>query len=172
MIDKALAVAEDTPEEVALERAMDAAVRREIERGEPIAAAAETVGEVFGLARTERAVWAEHMEIEAQWQGRDVSVVLPIAEARRLWQEARRREGIDPEVPSIDVESDHITLWSKQLPGEEPSSEPNGVFYVDWKPMSPGSAIIYRISWNPEEDGSEEMVWQAMESLAGRSLRS
>jgi len=103
------------------------------------------------------------------WQQSEVKVILPIAEAREMW---RRAELFDVDRGGrYDARGGCILIWSASFPGDHERAEPQGEAYIRWHTPDDRHATWVKFGWDTEEGGSEEMVWQALELLAGRALR-
>ncbi len=103
------------------------------------------------------------------WQQCEVHVVLPFAEAREMW---RRAELFDVDKGGrYDARGGCILIWSASFTGDHERAEPQGEAYLRWHTPDEWHATWVKFGWDTEEGGSEEMVWQALELFAGRSLR-
>ncbi len=68
----------------------------------------------------------------------------------------------------------HLWLCAVEMSsstGDHERAEPQGEAYIRWHTPDERHATWVKFGWDTEEGGSEEMVWQALELLAGRSLR-
>jgi len=68
-------------------------------------------------------------------------------------------------------QDDAILCWSSRVGADAPRSGPQGEAYFRWQTPTFGEATLCHIAWAPTEGGAESVVWQALEALAGRSLR-
>jgi len=70
-----------------------------------------------------------------------------------------------------DVRGGCILIWSASFTGDHERAEPQGEVYIRWQTPDEKHATLVKVGWDPQEGGSENLVWQALELLAGRSLR-
>lgn len=97
------------------------------------------------------------------------SVVLPLSLLQDMWT----RAGIW-DVGSggrFDARGTTLLIWSKPpcQPGQAPAV-PIGSVSVRWQTPTPQQAMICHMDWDAEHGGSEAILWQGLEILAGRPL--
>lgn len=103
--------------------------------------------------------------MHAQWQSKEVGLVVPAATARAMWQ--RARDAFDVSLGGrFDARSrSTLLIWSRLLTA--PGAQPIGAVTMAWDAPTPGQATIRLISWRIDAGGSEHHVWRALETLAG-----
>lgn len=98
------------------------------------------------------------------WRTRAVSIVLPMVDARAMWERAGRfclDEG-----GRFELQGDGVLLWSGS-PLACSLARPIGAFRVAWHWPTHGRARIDRIQWHPALTTPDEIV-RAIEVLTGR----
>ena len=102
------------------------------------------------------------------WSFRDVAIVLPLAEARSIFDRAER---YDVERGGrFDRQGAAVLIWSAGQLAED--AEAVGAFWVRWRDPTDEQATIVKIEWDPAVGGSEAEVWHAIAVLAGRDPRT
>lgn len=99
------------------------------------------------------------------WINKDVQLVLPTANVLAMF---RRAEQYDVDNGGrFDRRGAAILVWSEPLRHAEPQAE----MYFAWRTPDTDQSTLYTIGWDPQKGGSEDVVWEALEVLAGRSVR-
>jgi hypothetical protein len=64
-----------------------------------------------------------------------------------------------------------LSIWAGARDGTAvgQDAQPIGLVSVRWHAPAEDRATICRLSWRPTDGGSEELVWQALQTLAGVS---
>ena len=105
---------------------------------------------------------------------REVSFVLPRAQARAIVDRARQEWGSDPGDAS-DERHAVVRLFLggfgayNQYAGDR-ARRAVGAFHVRWRTPSPEEATIDLIEWDPSGGGSEEEVREVIDALAGERV--
>ncbi|MBI3966233.1 MAG: hypothetical protein HY329_11425 [Chloroflexi bacterium] len=71
----------------------------------------------------------------------------------------------------FDVVASMILIWTGALDVRVGESDIIGGFHIQPNTPAGGLATICRLEWSPEDGGSEEMLWRAIELLSGRFIR-
>jgi len=64
-----------------------------------------------------------------------------------------------------------ILIWPAPPRRWDRREVPQGEADFHWQTPFQGEVTLWRLGWDPDEGGGEELVWEALETLAGRSLR-
>jgi len=103
------------------------------------------------------------------WQERSVLIVFSIDEA---WDMSRLAAQWDVHEGGRYEHRGHILLIHAApfTQGYERLS-PQGIADMHWYVPDDRHVTLTRVAWDPDEGGSEDLMWEALELLAGRSLR-
>jgi hypothetical protein len=98
------------------------------------------------------------------FERRDVEVVLPVEEARAMWERARA-QWPNPRPVRDEEERSVLTLWADETETSIPV-----LGHVLIKSASPDAehATIWRLQWIPEHGGSEAVLRDAIVRFRGR----
>jgi len=105
--------------------------------------------------------------MQQAWPSRDVEIVLTMEQAQAIWRRARQFD-----VSSggrFDARGAACLLWSTSDSSE--MGAPIGGFYVHWHAPDEQHATVIRLEWDPEQGGSQDEVWTALELLSGGVVR-
>lgn len=103
------------------------------------------------------------------WELREVALVLPIAEARAIFD---RAEQFDLERGGrFDRRSACVLIWSTTAAAAE-AGEPVGAFWIRWHDPDERHATVYRFEWDAAAGGSEAEVRRALAVLRGGAAPS
>ncbi len=107
------------------------------------------------------------------WIARKVRVALPIELAVDMFLHAHQwdRERGGRYEGYYDPCGVAIRIWPAIGVSEERPAVLLGEADFHWRTPFDGAVTLYRIGWDPLEGGSEALVWDALETLAGHPLR-
>ncbi len=103
------------------------------------------------------------------WQERSVSIVFPIAEAWRMFRLAAQWDvhkggRYESRGRILLIHAAPFTQGYERL-------SPQGRAEMHWDMPDDMHVTLTKVAWDLDEGGSEDLMWEALELLAGRSLR-
>ncbi len=110
----------------------------------------------------------EDITVACRWQSRALDISLPLGTVRTLWKRALQwdiSEGGRYEIRTCRT----LMIWPGRIDHDHGGKpEPIGSITVRWNMPTDNQVMMTRIAWHPRH-GSETLVWQALEVLAGRT---
>ncbi len=108
-----------------------------------------------------------------QWLIKSVGVSLPIELALDLFRCAKQGDRAHGgRYESRDATTAVMLLiWPAIGVSRERPAGLQGSAHFHWRTPFDGEVTLYRIGWDPLAGGSEELVWEELETLAGQPIR-